>query len=73
MTKVKMLKTVYGSHDGINTQAFEAGKEYEVNDELLKNFIDDGVCELAKDKPKPEENKAVTPPENKKTKGKKAK
>ncbi len=47
MTKVRMLKTVKGSPNGIKVHRYEIGKVYELNDALLKCFIDAGVVELA--------------------------
>lgn len=55
MTKVKMLKTVKGSPDGLNVNLYRKGQEYDVNDILLQCFIDDGVIELT------QEEKAIDP------------
>lgn len=75
MTKVKMLKDTKACPDGVHPQDYLSGQEYEVSEEILNNFIADGLVEMVDDKPKqkpaPEENKAVIPHENKKGKGRK--
>lgn len=50
MNKIKILKTVKGSPDGINIKIYQKGKEYTVNDSLLKSFIEMGVCEIVQEK-----------------------
>jgi hypothetical protein len=63
MTKVKMLKTVKGSPDGIQVNVYQQNVEYDLNDSLLESFVEQGVIELVNDKPKekpaPQENKAI--------------
>lgn len=45
MHKVKMLKEVLGSHDGIKVEKFEKGSEHEISDSLLNDFISMGAVE----------------------------
>lgn len=67
MNKVKMLKSIRGSEDGLKVNMYYAGREYEVGDDLLRLFIMDGVVELVEEKAvEVEENKAIEKaPENK--------
>lgn len=37
---IKMLKTTSGSTDGIRIQEFEAGQEYDLNNDLVRAFCD---------------------------------
>lgn len=66
MQKVKMLKEVLGSHDGIKVEKFLEGSEYEVSDSLLNDFISLGAVEMVEvaieeeakvDAPKPSKGK----------------
>lgn len=50
MQKVKMLKEVLGSHDGIKVEKFLEGSEYEVSDGLLNDFISMGAVEMVESK-----------------------
>ena len=69
--KIKMLKTQRGSVDGIHSQAYEIGKEYELSGNLLKVFLDNKwaseVVE-AKAQSVPENKMESAPVENKKEK-----
>ena len=55
MQKVKMLKEVLGSRDGIKVEKFVEGSEYEVSDSLLNDFISMGAVELVEVKEAKEE------------------
>lgn len=46
MQKVKMLKEVLGSKDGIHVEKFLEGSEHEVSDSLLNDFISLGAVEI---------------------------
>lgn len=59
MTKVRMLKTVKGSPNGLTVQNYKIGEVYDIPDALLKCFIDDGAVELAKPKKIELENKII--------------
>lgn len=52
--KVRMLKTVKGSPNGIKVQNYKVGETYDVPEALLKCFIDDGAVELAEPRKFPE-------------------
>jgi hypothetical protein len=55
--KVRMLKTVPGSYDGITPMTWHRGHVYDdIHDLLLANFIALGAVELVEDAP---ENAAV--------------
>ena len=54
MQRVKMLRTVPGTLDGITAFTFEIGKEYEMNDEMVRGLILEGAIELVLEtKPEP--------------------
>ena len=44
---VKMLSTQKGAQDGINTQTYFEGHQYEIHGELLDVFLREGWCEAA--------------------------
>ena len=46
MQRVKMLRTMRGSYDGLTPFVWLAGEEYDVTDELLRGFIQEGAVEL---------------------------
>lgn len=46
MPKVKMLKTVKGSTNGINVQEYEKGREYLLPDSLVDVFLSNEFAEL---------------------------
>lgn len=45
MHKVKMLKDVLGSRDGVKVEKFLEGSEHEISDGLLNDFISMGAVE----------------------------
>lgn len=47
MQRIKMLRTVPGSLDGITQQQFEAGREYAVHDFMAVGLIAEGYAEAA--------------------------
>jgi hypothetical protein len=54
MQRVKMLRTVPGTLDGFTPFTFEDGKEYEINDEMVRGLIAEGAIELVLEaKPEP--------------------
>ena len=54
MQRVKMLRTIPGSLDGITPKMFEAGKEYDLPDAMVRGLILEGVIELVLEaKPEP--------------------
>lgn len=55
--KVKMIKTMKGSPDGIQVNEYEAGKEYDLPEGLANNFLGQDVAKKNKEKKGPEENK----------------
>jgi hypothetical protein len=55
MQKVKMLKEVLGSRDGIKVEKFVEGSEHEISDGLLNDFISMGAVELVEAKEVKEE------------------
>lgn len=74
--RIKMLETARGSLNGINAQDFVGGEEYDVDDVLAGDFINEGVAEqvylpdevapeLKADDPVQEGIDAIYPPENK--------
>jgi hypothetical protein len=66
--KVKMLRNKMGSNDGVTTQMYLEGEEYEVSETLAKSFIDENLAEVAEGgekAEKPLENKAEKPVKNK--------
>ena len=73
MQKVKLLKDYRVALNLTQTVVYKAGETYEVNEEMCKNMFHDGVAELVKEKPAPEENKAVEKAPENKFKGKKKK
>lgn len=46
MLKVKMLKTISGSLDGINSRTFQEGSTYEISESLVKDFKSLNAIEL---------------------------
>lgn len=70
MKKVKMLESVHASLDGMNQTYFEKDKEYEINDFLLRSFLERGVCEICTPRKKDlvEEKKVIIPEETKEIK-----
>jgi hypothetical protein len=70
-TKVKMLKSVPVSPDGLRVENWEKGKEYQADDDLLQALIGMGAVELseAKSEGAAPENKALgAAPKRKRTK-----
>ena len=54
MQRVRMLRTVPGTLDGFTAFTFENGKEYEMNDEMVRGLILEGAIELViETKPEP--------------------
>lgn len=47
--RVKMLKTVPGSEDGLHVTTFQKDGEYQIGDALLANFVEMGAVELVED------------------------
>lgn len=39
MPKIKMIRTLPGSNDGITVTEFMEGREYDVSDDLADNFV----------------------------------
>lgn len=50
MTKVKMLRTIPVSPTGIFTETWAAGSEHDVADDLLRQLINAGACEIVEAK-----------------------
>ncbi len=63
--KIKMLKTIPGSIDGITVQEFIEGEEYDIEGPLLDAFMRMKVCEKVKEKPAPKRKDKGPAPENK--------
>lgn len=62
MTRIKMLRTLPVSPDGLTTHTWLAGSSHSVSDDLLRQLINAGACEI--------ETKAVAAaPENKAKRG----
>ena len=59
MQRVKMLRSVPGSLDGITQTVFQAGREYDLPDEMVRGFINEGWIELVLER-KPEPAKLET-------------
>jgi hypothetical protein len=54
MQRVKMLRDVPGSFDGIAQMMFRAGREYDLPDNMVRDFINEGWVELVLEtKPEP--------------------
>ena len=54
MQRVRMLCTIPGSLDGITQMRFVEGREYDLPDDMLRGFIEDGFVELVLEtKPEP--------------------
>lgn len=54
MQRVKMLRSVPGSLDGLTQMIFMAGHEYELPDNMVRDFINEGWVELVLEtKPEP--------------------
>ena len=54
MQRVKMLRTVPGSLDGITQQLFQRGNEYDLPDAMVRGLILEGAIELVLEaKPEP--------------------
>ena len=54
MQRVKMLRTIPGSLDGITPVVFERGEEYDMPDAMVRGLILEGAIELALEaKPEP--------------------
>lgn len=70
---VKMKKTTPGSKDGISVRKFEAGKEYELPENLASAFISVGVAEEVKAAAAPANKSAGSAPANKSEDKKKSK
>ena len=69
--KIKMLKTQRGSVDGIHSQFYTAGTEYELSGSLLKVFLDNKwASEIVEEKSEsvPENKMESAPMSNKKDK-----
>ena len=70
-TKIIMLKNAQGANDGITVKWQMKDKEYVVGESLATTFEQMRVCKkkgikaALSGKPKPEENKAIEPEENK--------
>jgi len=69
MTKVKILKNYRVALDGINSTTLQKDDVLEVDDQILKNMISDGACEIFEEKviEAAEENKAIQKAPEKKT------
>lgn len=68
MQKVKMLKTLPGVLEGeIYPRTFKEGQEYEINDSLVRGFMEQGGCELVgpEHDPAKRETKVTGPAETK--------
>lgn len=50
MTKVRLLKEYKVSPNGINIVKYNTGDIENVSDEILKNMIADGACEIIEEK-----------------------
>jgi hypothetical protein len=47
MQRVRMLKTVPGVLEGeIYPRSFKEGEEYEINDSLVRGFMEQGACQI---------------------------
>lgn len=64
MTKVKMLKSVQGSPNGITIMSYSKGNTYDVGDDLLESFVGMGVIDLVEEGV-PEPKMASVAPMNK--------
>ena len=54
MQRVKMLRSVPGSLDGITQMVFTQGQEYDLPDWMVRGFINEGWVELVLEaKPEP--------------------
>ena len=77
--KILMKKTEKGSVDGLRSEVFRAGNEYDIADELAKVFIDIGSAKEVKEqstvlksralRKQPEKSKSSCPDENKNDSG----
>lgn len=50
MQRIVMLRTVEAYPDGITRTVYAAGQVYAVDDQMVRNFIEMGACELVLDK-----------------------
>lgn len=54
MQRVKMLRSVPGSLDGLTETVFMSGREYDLPDNMVRDFINEGWVELVLEtKPEP--------------------
>lgn len=47
--KIRMLRTLKGSPDGIEVREYEAGRKYDIPESLAANFLGQGAAEEDKE------------------------